>query len=830
MKNFFANKLNIALTAILVVIIGLVAYLAISITGFSFSKSVTAIDFTGYSKTQVEQWVSDNKLKDGVYTYTYEYSNEVEKDYVVYQSVKAEEKITDALTIIYSNGADPNGEIKLPSLTAATTEEEIESWLNLNEFTNVSYLYETSETYEFGTVISISPSEAKKSDQVVVTVSLGDDIENIKTEVPDFSTYTKQQIERWGNRYGITLKIDYEYSDSVSEDSFISQSVSAGSEINGGDSLIVTLSGGKSDGTEAYIDETDYLGISESEFISKLNALGFKNLAKSNTTYFSENLKEGTIYSYEDGTLKTSKTINYALCAGAYKFDASVFNGQTKTKAESLVADYKNRNARVSNTSLSISFESGDVNADKANEVYDCTISGAKISCKVYSNGESAHVDETKYLGVKEEDFLNELKSLGFTNFTKSETTYYSTKLASGTIYSYDDGNIALSKSINYALSAGAYTFNASDFNGVSQETAKTKAEDLRKRNARLNGSLISIKFTDGSSSGTKGNTYDCATSGSTISCKVYGGSTNSNPSTTAYISEYGYLGYSEANFISALNKLGFSNLSKESTTYFSANYGSGTIYSYTPDGNVKTSETIKYALSAGKYTFNASEFNGISQSSAQSKVDGYRARSAKVNGTLISINFTNGGTGGTASNTYDCQMNGAVISCKLYTASDNPAPTPAAKVTVPSYVGQSYSSFESWASTNGITLNPSYQNSATVASGYVISQSTTGSVDKGSTVNVVVSNGDKTARIANINLVQSAIQDSTYSAAEANARDYFSAFDSNNVKITGQGVKGMNPGEVISIKINGSSEYTPGDYSTSSTTIEIVICNETLY
>lgn len=827
MKNFFSNKLNVFLSILLVAVLGLAVYLVMSIMGISFSKSVTAIDFTGYSKSQVEQWVSENKLKDGVYSYTYEYSSDVEKDYVIYQSVKADDKITDSLIMIYSNGADPNGEVKLPSLTGATSEEEIESWLNQNEFTNVTYLYEVSDTHEFGSVISISPSQAKKSDAITVTVSLGEDIKDISTEVPDFSTYTKAQIERWANKYGITLDLKYESSNSISEDGYISQSIKAGNAISGGEDITVTLSSGKSDGSEVFIDETAYLGLSETDFISKLKALGFNNLSKSSTTYYSENLKEGTIYYYEDGTFKTSRTINYALCAGAYKFDATEFNGLTKTKAESKIADLKARNARVSKTLLSILFETGDTNADKANQTYDCSISGAKISCKVYSNGESAYIDETKYLGVKEEAFLSDLKTLGYTNFTKSETTYYSTKLASGTIYSYDDGNIALSKSINYALSIGPYTFNASDFNGLSQSAAQSKADDYKKRNARLNGSLISIKFTNGDSSGTKGNTYDCTASGSTISCKVYGGSTSV---TTQYINPTGYLGVSESNFISALNKLGFTSLNKESTTYYSTTLAQGTIYSYTPDGNVKTDQTITYGLSAGKYTFIASNYNGLSQSAAQNKVNDEVNRNAKVNGNKISISFINGTSGGTAGNTYDCGMSGSVISCKVYTSGG----TTNTSVNVVNYEGQSADSLESWASSNGLSTSASKVYSDTVEAGKVISQSpNSGSVNKGSTIYYEVSLGKEPSSdlyIMSSDLVKDRINNNSagsYDNAYAEAKDIFSGFS--NVTIKGE-ASSMTVGRVISITVNGSSTYSEGYYDSKTTEIVVTICNKTSY
>lgn len=807
MKDFFSNKLNIVLSIILVGVLGLAVYFVLAITGFSFSNKVVAIDFTNYSKAQVEQWVSENKLKDGVYTYTYEYSDDIEKDYVIYQSVKEGDVISDSLIMIYSNGQDPSGEIELPDLNVGTTEEEIEAWLNTNEFSNVTWNYETSETHEFGNVISISPSKAKKTDNVTVTVSLGANVEDISTEVPNFSTYTKEEIVRWGNRYGITLKINYETHDQAKEDEFISQSVAAGKTIKGGDSLIVTLSSGQSSGDEATIPAT-YLGISESDFISKLKTLGFNNLSKSSTTYYAESLEKGTIYSYDDGTFSTSRTINYALCEGKYTFDASELNGQTKTKAQSIVDSYKNRNARVNGTAISIAFETGTTSTEKSGQTYDCAISGSKITCKLYTSGATATIPEdSRYLGVSESDYLKAMKDLGYTNFTKSTTTYYSTNLKKGTIYSYDDGEIALSKSLNYALSEGAYSFVASDFNGISQDAAQNKAADLKNRNARLNGSLVSIKFTSGDSSGTKGNTYDCAVSGSVISCKVYGGSS----STTATIPS-NWLGLSEANFVSKVKALGFTNVKNTGTTFYSTTLASGTIYTY-DDGTFSTDKEITYGLSQGKYTFNASDYNGKTQSAVTDLVDDQRTRNA--NSGNLNVTFYDGTSGGTVGTTYNCTYSGTTISCALYTNGTS------GSITVQNFTGQALQTLQDWADGQGLNVAVSRVYSDEVAAGYIVSQTPiSGTLGKGSTISVTVSDGQDTGSLMGANALISMYSVSgDYSKAETNIRSYFVSSGFSNVNVNSID-NGKSAGVISSITINGNT-LTQGTYAKSS---EIVV------
>ena len=61
--------------------------------------------------SDVEQWIADNKLDETKYNYSFQYDETIEQNYVVYQSVKEGEVIKDSLTIVYSNGKDPNATV-----------------------------------------------------------------------------------------------------------------------------------------------------------------------------------------------------------------------------------------------------------------------------------------------------------------------------------------------------------------------------------------------------------------------------------------------------------------------------------------------------------------------------------------------------------------------------------------------------------------------------------------------------------------------------------------------------------------------------------------------
>lgn len=818
MKRFFENKLNVILSIVLVAVIGLGVWAGFTFFGNPFDKSVTAIDFSTMNKTEVEKWISDNGLDNSVYNYSYQYDETVEKDYVVYQSVKEGDTITNSLTIVYSNGKDPNGTTDIANAIKNMSYEDIKQWFILNEYTNVTYVFETSDTYEFGQVISVNPSNATRNDAITVTLSYGKNIEDIETTVPDFSTYTKSEIEDWANEYSIVLKFNYESHDQAKEDEFLSQSVTKGTTIKGGSNLIITLSSGSGEGKTATIPDT-LLGLAESEFISKLKTLGFTNLNKDSNTYYCETINKDFIYSYDDGTFNTSRTINYALSAGKYTFDSSEFVGKSKTDIEKLVSTLKQRNARVSGSLISVEFTSGEKNASKANTAYDCSISSNKISCKLYTSDDSTTAlipTDGRYLGVSENDFLTAVKKLGFTNFAKSNVTYYSATLGAGNVYSYDDGQIALNKTINYALCVGPYSFKASDWNGLSTEQATSNVNSLKDRNARINGTLISIKYTDGTSDSSKaGQLYDCSNSGATISCKVYtsGGSTSKKATIPDTL-----LGYSESNFLSKLKSLGFTNFAKSDITYYSETMGSGTVWSY-DDGTFDTSTTINYALCIGKFTFNASDFNGLTTEALNSKVKDLKNRNAARGNLQVSL-LAGETDSSQEGRVHDCSYSGTTISCYVYQGSSTKT------VEVSNYVGADVGNFKTWCSNNGLNYSISEQYDSGKEKDRIISQSpSSGSVTVGSTIYVTVSKGaapSSTGVIMSITNIQSWYNGNSFDEIKGKLESYLNGqgfFNLDFEAVNGDGYY------VSGIMVGNTNHTVSASYDTSSTvTIYIAV------
>ena len=826
MKDFFSSKLNIFLSVLLLAIISVCVWFAFTLFGNPFDKSIIAVNFSGMNKTEVEKWIDDNKLDKSKYNYSFQYDEVIEQNYVVYQSVKEGEKINDSLTIVYSNGKDPSGAKDVASEIKNMSADEARKWFLVNEYTNVSFLYEISDVQEFGKLISVNPSNATKSDNITVTYSLGKSIEDIVTTVPNFSTYTELEIREWAKQYAVDLSIKFEEHDIAKEGEFISQSIPANKEIKGGQSLIVTLSSGKGDGNSKTIPDS-YLGLSESDFISKLKALGFTNLSKSNTTYYAESIEKGNIYSYDDGTFSTSRTINYALSEGKYTFDAKEFNDKTKTDAEKVAANLKNRNARIDSKLITIEFVAGDKNDDKAGKTYDCAASKNAISCKVYSSDNSAKAlipTNNQYLGKDPQTYIDACKKLGFTNFKKLDTTYFSTTLKKDTLYSYDDGELSLGKTLEYALSAGPYSFNANDFNGLTKDEASKKASDLKARNARINGDLITISFTKGTSSSVgTGKVFDCTANKNNISCKVNGESSSTGKTATIPGT---YLKLTEADFLSKLKALGFNNVSKLEPSKFSETINEGCIWEY-EDGTIDTSKTITYRLSAGKYSFNANEFNGISKDDATNKANAYKNRNAAQG--RLSISFTNGeANSSSAGKTYGCSYSSSTISCKVYTSDSSTN----AQVSVSNYTGKSLNDFKTWCSNNGLNVSVTETSSDSVASGNIISQNpASGSVDKGSTISVTVSTGKapiKNADMLSLSFIAQNYKGDTFDDTKNKVVSYLNGQGFSNVSV--QETTSTKPlYSIVSITVNGTNHSGQASYPVDSTIVVTIVSKNSI-
>ena len=192
--NFQSKKLTYILISILLVLFLISSGLIYFFFLHDNVTQIKAIDFSNMNETEVMSWLSENKVDENLYQIDHQYDEDVKLSYVISQSIKKDEYITeeDPLTIVISNGYDPDKVIELIDFTGMS-EDEINNWFTTNKFNDVSYEYAPSDTVakDYFIKINIDGTSASRSDLIMVTISAGANVEGLEITMPDLKDYTK---------------------------------------------------------------------------------------------------------------------------------------------------------------------------------------------------------------------------------------------------------------------------------------------------------------------------------------------------------------------------------------------------------------------------------------------------------------------------------------------------------------------------------------------------------------------------------------------------------------------------------------------------------------
>ena len=282
-------------------------------------KEVTIIDFTNKPKLYATSWLTKYGFK---YEIKEDFDDKIEPGYVIRQDVTDELKNPeeDMITITISKGK----KMIVPDINSMDI-EDINKWATENNL-KVSYNEEYSDNVSLGDVIT---SSIKKDDvistgeKIEITISKGA-LEMIKlTNVNDFIN--------WAETNNIDYQINYENSDTVKKDEIIKCSHSTGTPIKKDDTVIVTVSKGKT------ISIPNFIGMSKNDIQSKCASINLNCSFK--TGGYTEKTKAG-IAIYQSKNANTSVTegtnIIITLSAGIQeKVNVPDFTGKTKSTISS---------------------------------------------------------------------------------------------------------------------------------------------------------------------------------------------------------------------------------------------------------------------------------------------------------------------------------------------------------------------------------------------------------------------------------------------------------------------------------------------------------------
>ena len=210
--------------------------------GHDLSVTLPLPDFMSMTKEEIEAWAEENYMAR--VRITAEYSDEVPIGHVIRYEINDDTVIDEVsrntpIYIVVSKG--PEDESALEVVVPNFKEMPIgECYIFANEN---GLVLEVEEEYDdfvpAGSIISqsIKPEEkVKKGTEITLVVSKGKMI-----TVPDFTGYSKERATALAGELGIPVTIKERYS-SAPPNTFISQSIKAGTEYKQGDILELTYS------------------------------------------------------------------------------------------------------------------------------------------------------------------------------------------------------------------------------------------------------------------------------------------------------------------------------------------------------------------------------------------------------------------------------------------------------------------------------------------------------------------------------------------------------------------------------------------------------------
>ncbi len=438
-------------TLILYILAGITTVAIISLAALSFfflKADVIVVDFSEKTVIEIEQWAKENKVE---VDYEYRFDEEIARGKVISQSVEPQAKIKskEILYIVISMGADPELEITLPDFTGFTYTQVV-AFVEENKLSDVTFEYVENDEIEVDIFIShnVTTPTMKRSDMIIFTMSLGKN--NVQKEiiVPDFSTYSRNQITNWGSVNNVIIKFVTTTSTTVEKDGFIRQSPLAGAITYEKRTITITYSSGLP------IQAIDLSGKTKIQVVQWLDSID-NRVNISYVEKYDNSVAKNIVISNRpnSGYLADGATITVDLSLG--KPNMPDYINQLHTSIVSKVNDLNKNGANiklVSTTDYSDIVDKGKViSQDKSGDL-DV---GTTINV-VYSLGR--RITLVSQIGKTFSEFNAYLTSSKLLVGTKTER--YHDTFANNTIITHTPagGEIVYEgASLNYTLSLGAY-------------------------------------------------------------------------------------------------------------------------------------------------------------------------------------------------------------------------------------------------------------------------------------------------------------------------------------------------------------------------------------
>lgn len=274
------------------------------ICGFYYNQThIKLPDFTGKPVSRAQTWADKYKINlDVKRVYNFDKKvNTIIKEPDKHKVI-TKKKVVD-LTV--SLGANPKTKIKLPDFSKLSL-AQARKFVKKEKLDNTTIQLDYSETIAKDSYIkqeftnqSLTSENFKREDNLTLFYSKGKELVVKNIDVPDFSSQTKEQIDKWSKDKGVKIDFQTEGSNTVEVDKVITQSVAKGEKVSKADTIIVKRSLGK----PLIVPDFSEFSFEEASAAGKELPVAVKQVYSDSVAYggfITQSISAGTQYSAKD--------------------------------------------------------------------------------------------------------------------------------------------------------------------------------------------------------------------------------------------------------------------------------------------------------------------------------------------------------------------------------------------------------------------------------------------------------------------------------------------------------------------------------------------------
>lgn len=218
----------VSLTVLALCVLGFFAY--------RYFNSVEMLTFEGKNVSEARTWALKNRIELDI---TYAFNVQTSAETVIDQGVEPGETVQkgSVLPLTVSKGPDPDERLVLPDFETMST-AEVRAWITDNKATNINLIQSYDKQVpangfirmEF-TDVSVDETNFTRRDYLIIYMSRGPEPVQEYISVPDFTGYTKSQVDSWLQSNPVLVFYTEEGHDTVAAGSVFGQDVEPGSTV-----------------------------------------------------------------------------------------------------------------------------------------------------------------------------------------------------------------------------------------------------------------------------------------------------------------------------------------------------------------------------------------------------------------------------------------------------------------------------------------------------------------------------------------------------------------------------------------------------------------------